>query len=83
MRTTLNLDDELVTRTKILAIRRRTTLSSLIEEALQQLLDADAEHARPSEIDLPVSSGEPLPADFPWHSGSKMIEYIEGPSVSR
>ena len=76
MRTTLNLDDGLVMQAKILAIRRRTTLSRLIEDALREAVES-LKHEDSEDVDLPVSSGPPLPADFPWHSGTLMIEYLE------
>ncbi len=39
MRTTLNIDDELLKAAKIAAIRRRTTLTALMEEALREKLE--------------------------------------------
>jgi hypothetical protein len=76
MRTTLNLEDQLVREAKLVALRRRTTLSRLIEEALRQTIGAETA-SEAAAIDLPVSSGPPLPPDFPWHSGTLMFDYVE------
>ena len=40
MKTTLNLDDELLRRAKRLAAERGVTLTSIFEEALRRLVDA-------------------------------------------
>jgi len=75
MRTTLDLDDGLVTRAKLLAVRRKTTLTALIEQSLARTL-ADLEEAA-GAVDLPVSESAEAPADFPWGSGGAMLEYLE------
>jgi hypothetical protein len=79
MRTTLNLDDELVTAAKVVAVKRRTTLTAVIEEALRAALEAEEEEP----LDLPVDDdAPPFPPDFPWHgSAAKMIEFFEGPDA--
>lgn len=81
MRTTLNLDDALVVRAKLLAVQRGTTLTALIEEGLTKVVET-APGPRP-RLQIPAF-GEPGggPTDFPWHSGSLMIEYLEGPDAS-
>jgi len=40
MRTTLNIDDDLLQAAKIAAVRRRTTLTALLEEALREKLES-------------------------------------------
>ena len=47
MKTTLDLDDELLTEAKIMAARRRTTLKAIVENALRR------EISPPSEIENP------------------------------
>lgn len=58
MRTTLDIDDDLLLQTKLLAASTRTSLTRLIEEGLSLRLRAvksiASKHARPS---LPVYAG--------------------------
>ena len=61
MRTTLVLDDDLYRRAKATAAHQGRTVTSVVEEALRRLLDAEPP---PVEVpDLPVAreSGGPLP----------------------
>lgn len=53
MKTTLDLNDELLLRAKALAVRQRTTLTRLIEEGLQMRL-------RAQRTPSPVSTGLPV-----------------------
>ncbi len=55
MRTTVNIDDELLRRAKQLAAAEGRTLTSLIEEALARVLDKP-KVPRHERVDLPVSS---------------------------
>lgn len=57
MRTTLNLDDDLVARAKALAARRGRSLTSLMEDALRAVLDREGKPSRAPAIDLPVGTG--------------------------
>jgi plasmid stability protein len=58
MRTTLQLDDELVVQAKIRAARSGRTLSQVIEDALRQALATRAEPARPRVL-VPTNPGRP------------------------
>jgi plasmid stability protein len=60
MRTTLQLDDELVVQAKISAARTRRTLSQVIEDALRQALSSRAEPTR-QRVSVPTSPGRLLP----------------------
>ena len=55
MRTTLDLDDDLVARAKAAATRERTTLTRLIEEGLRLRMRAPERQAAPAA--LPVYEG--------------------------
>ncbi|PZF85109.1 DUF6364 family protein [Jiangella anatolica] len=57
MRTTLNLDDDLVARAKALAARRGRSLTSLMEDALRAVLDREGRPPKASTVDLPIGSG--------------------------
>lgn len=57
MKTTLDLDDALVTRAKTLAARKRTTLTRLVEEGLRLRMSAPAPARATTRIVLPVFMG--------------------------
>jgi hypothetical protein len=56
MKTTLDLNDALLTRAKTLAAQQRTSLTRLIEEGLQ--LRLRAQRTRPKRVHLPVYRGK-------------------------
>jgi hypothetical protein len=84
MRTTLNIDDELLKEAKIAAIREGITLTEYIERALKhecrQLRSEKGQEAgTESKWTMPTRKGEPL-SDFDWTASyGKMIEQLEGP----
>lgn len=58
MRTTLDLNDALLAKAKVLAAQDRTTLTRLIEQGLALRLRADrSDAARPPRPPLPVFAG--------------------------
>ena len=57
MKTTLNLNDRLVTDAKALAARQRTTLTRLIEEGLRLRLRPKPESVSRATVRLPVFEG--------------------------
>lgn len=57
MKTTLNLNDQLLADAKALAVRQRTSLTRLIEEGLQLRLRAKTSSAKRSRVRLPVFKG--------------------------
>jgi hypothetical protein len=57
MKTTLDLNDQLLADAKALAARQRTTLTRLIEEGLQLRLRAQAGSAKQGPVRLPVFKG--------------------------
>ena len=60
MRTTLNLDPELIRIAKETAARTGRTLTAVIEDALRLSL-ATAAPATVAPLELPLSPGRPLP----------------------
>lgn len=58
MRTTLNLDDDLLKAAKIAAIREGVTLTALVEAALRERIDA----ARTTEWEIPAHIDRDDPA---------------------
>jgi hypothetical protein len=57
MKTTLDLNDQLLADAKALAAQQRTTLTRLIEEGLQLRLRARPGPAKPGRVRLPVFKG--------------------------
>lgn len=57
MKTTLDLNDQLLADAKALAAQQRTTLTRLIEEGLQLRLRATANPAPRGRVRLPVFKG--------------------------
>lgn len=57
MKTTLNLNDQLLADAKVLAAQQRTSLTRLIEEGLQLRLRASAGSAARTRVRLPVFKG--------------------------
>ena len=57
MKTTLNLNDQILADAKALAARQRTSLTRLIEEGLQMRLRAQANSAKRGQVRLPVFKG--------------------------
>ncbi|MBP7667681.1 MAG: DUF2191 domain-containing protein [Burkholderiaceae bacterium] len=57
MKTTLDLNDQLLADAKALAAQQRTTLTRLIEEGLQLRLRARPASAKPARVQLPVFQG--------------------------
>jgi hypothetical protein len=58
MKTTLDLNDQLLADAKALAAQQRTTLTRLIEEGLQLRLRARSLSAKPGRVRLPVFKGK-------------------------
>lgn len=57
MRTTINLDDELLHAAKVRAAERRTTLTALIAQALRRELADDASSGQQERIQLRTFAG--------------------------
>jgi len=57
MKTTLNLNDQLLANAKALAAQQRTSLTRLIEEGLQLRLRAKSAAALQGRVRLPVFKG--------------------------
>ena len=83
MRTTLNIDDELLEEAKIAAIREGITLTEYIERALKhECQETPAERdTEAKRWTMLTWEGKPDP-DFDWSASyGKMIEALEGPSA--
>ncbi len=54
MKTTLDINDQLLAHAKVLAVRQRTSLTRLIEEGLQLRLRSAAAPASAARVRVPV-----------------------------
>lgn len=70
MKTTLNIDDQVMRDLKAEAARRGTTMSELVESALRRLLEP-----LPHESELP-----PLPT---FHSGGHLVDITDRDALYR
>ena len=82
MRTTLNLNDELVAEAKILAVRRRTTLTAVIENALRDAVAA-ADERRRVIADLPTWDLGKQIGDFDLNDSSSIWEFLDAEDRTR
>ena len=62
MRTTVNIDDELLGAAKVRAARTHQTIGSVLEEALRRML-FDTEHTEETAVTLP---------DFAYEGGARV-----------
>ena len=84
MRTTIRLDDDLLTAAKRLALETGRTLTAVIEDALRQsLLRRDGpEHPAPAR--LPVArGGGVLQPGVDLDDGAALLELMESSDASR
>ena len=55
MRTTVSIEDSLLTAAKQRALEQETTLSGIVEDALRLSLSSEPDSQEPERIELPVS----------------------------
>ena len=80
MKTTLDLDDQLLTRAKTQAAIERKSLTRLIEEGLTLRLRPQAVTANASKasFDLPSFSGGPASTGIDLRSNQSMLDACDG-----
>jgi hypothetical protein len=61
VKTTLNLDERLLARAKALALREGTTLTSIVEQALQARLAPRPKLSKLGDFSLPTVKGSAAP----------------------
>lgn len=76
MKTTLNLNDDLVAAAKHLATERGATFTSVVEDALRRLLNPPPVAQQPYRLDLPVTHGRWPPA-LDIDSNAAVDEYFD------
>lgn len=78
MKTTLDLDGELLEGAKQLAAKRRSTLTAVVENALREALIA-AEHTPEYRLEMPTAGSDQSPAVDPAHRDA-LYDLMEGRS---
>jgi hypothetical protein len=77
MRTTLNIEDDLMIRAKVRAAEERTTLTAIIEDALREKLVGRPRAPR-ERIVLPTWDGGGFPdVDIDWTSNEAVLDFID------
>ena len=77
MRTTIRLDDELLTRAKQAALERGTTLTAVIEDALRQAL-MRRDDSRREDFTLPTFRGNGLQPGVDLDDSASLLDLMEG-----
>lgn len=79
MRTTVRLDDALLERARREAARRGVTLTSLIEQGLENVLTSPMRRGKSSRVSLPVcgAGGGTLPG-VDLDDSSALLDRMEG-----
>jgi Arc/MetJ family transcription regulator len=76
MRTTIRLDDELLTTAKRAALERGTTLTAVIEDALRRALMPNAELKR-EDVALPSFRGNGLQPGVDLDDSASLLDLME------
>ena len=73
MKTTLNIDDSVMQRLREEAVRRGTTMSTLVEAGLRRLLAAP-------EVEDASETPRPLPS---WNGGEELVDISDRDALYR
>lgn len=76
MRTTLDLDDDLLQRAKEEALRSGRTLTAVVEDALRAAL-AEEDQPLPGPVELPTAPGRSRPG-IDVDDSSSLLDVMEG-----
>ena len=80
MRTTINIDEQLLSQAKMAATRANRTLGSVIEDALRSALQPASAARQRRRVTLPVSRGSGgLRPGVNLDSTTELLEIMEGP----
>lgn len=77
MRTTIRIDDELLARAKARAAQNRTSLNTVIEEALRAALNRQPARAKPAGR-LPAMKGRGLRPGVNLNSNADLLDLMDG-----
>lgn len=79
MRTTVRLDEELMTEVKKLALRRGLTLTAVLDEALREMLARRSQEGSGLPPRLPTFGGRGLQPGVDLDDSAALLELMEGP----
>lgn len=77
MRTTIRLDDDLLSQAKALAAAQRRSLNSVIEDALREALQRQQKLGRTKRIRLKTMKGHGLQPGVDLDDTSALLELME------
>ena len=80
MRTTIRLDDDLLTRAKRAAVERGTTLTAVIEDALRRALAPEIAPRR-KPVSLPTFRGDGLQPGVDLDDAASLLDVMDEPSA--
>ena len=78
MRTTVRLDDELLTEVKKLAASRGMTLTAVLDEALREMLARRSQGGAAEPAWLPTFKGRGLQPGVDLDDSAALLELMEG-----
>jgi hypothetical protein len=82
MRTTLNLNDDLLRRAKILAAETHRTLTAVLEDALREVLGRRTQPRLRKPVRLPVSPCKPgYGPGVDIDNSAALLDLMEGPDA--
>jgi Arc/MetJ family transcription regulator len=76
MRTTIRLDDDLLTKAKRAALERGTTLTAVIEDALRRALAPGSAAAR-EDVELPTFRGDGLQPGVDLDDAASLLDLMD------
>lgn len=76
MRTTVNIDDNLLAEVKLIAARGNTTIGSVLEDALRRMLADPTPEASRAEFSLPSSGSGGLAAGVDLQDREAIAELL-------
>ena len=78
MRTTIKIDDRLLTEAKAHAARTGTTLNAVVEDALREAFARRRQTGRQRAVELPVFRGGRLQPSVDLDDTAALIDLMEG-----
>lgn len=78
MRTTIRIDDELLSEAKAHAARSGTTLTAVVEDALRAAFARRQHGGRRREVQLPTFAGSQLQAGVDLDDSADLLDRMEG-----
>jgi hypothetical protein len=83
LRTTIRIDDRLLSEVKQLAARTGRTLTAVIEDSLREMLARREHRGDRSRARLPTFRGDGLRPGVDLDDSAALLDVMEGPSAPR